>query len=603
MRNVLSHSSSAAMAKAKKAKSAEQKAHRAAKQVKKAAKSEKKAKTKSSRDEDSDAEEVDLDAVLAAYAEEQAKFLKVTEATSTPPSPRSSATVIASPSNRNELFVFGETKGKSPPARSGHRMTYFKNYILLFGGFQDTSQQTKYLQDLWIYDAQNFVWYNPNLPPASQKPDARSSFSFLPHDAGAVIYGGYSRVKVTSNKQGKAVAKTTLQPVIHQDTWFLRITQPDQPIPVAPTVRWEKRKKPANPPNPQRAGATMTHHRGRGILFGGVHDVEESEEGIESEFFDGLFAWNIDRNRFFPLILRRPKTGKKQQPSGSAARGRNRGKADEDELLRNLAALDAKGKLDPDGEAMNIDHPKMEEVDKDTNKISLPIRYEMPHCRFNAQITVQDDILFIFGGTVERGDQEFTFDDMYSIDLGKLDGVRELYFNEPERWNEKMEIESSDEDDDEEDDYDDDSEMSETESRATDPRSVISPTPTEITVPPSEPPEEDITEPQSSTSLSNDGRPYPRPFETLRDFFSRSTQEWQNIILEKMKYGSSIRSEEDQQTIKDLRKKAFNMAEDRWWECREEVRALEDEQEEAGIGEVVSLADRAAGGIGVGKRR
>lgn len=43
-----------------------------------------------------------------------------------------------------------ESKGKGPPARSGHRMTYFKNYVLLFGGFQDTSQQTRYLQDLWF---------------------------------------------------------------------------------------------------------------------------------------------------------------------------------------------------------------------------------------------------------------------------------------------------------------------------------------------------------------------------------------------------------------------------------------------------------------------
>ena len=28
----------------------------------------------------------------------------------------------------------------------------------------------------------------------------------------------------------------------------------------------------------------MAYHKGRGILFGGVHDVEENEEGIESEF-------------------------------------------------------------------------------------------------------------------------------------------------------------------------------------------------------------------------------------------------------------------------------------------------------------------------------
>lgn len=89
-----------------KKKSAEHKERVAAKQSKKTAKTEKKSKAKA-KDADSDAEEADLDAILAQYAEEQAKFLKVTEVPSEPPAPRSSATVLASPSNRNELLLFG----------------------------------------------------------------------------------------------------------------------------------------------------------------------------------------------------------------------------------------------------------------------------------------------------------------------------------------------------------------------------------------------------------------------------------------------------------------------------------------------------------------
>ena len=90
----------------KKSKTAEQKARVAAKQSKKAAQKEKKAKARGA-DNDSDAEDIDLDAVLASYAEQQAKFLKVTETESGPPPPRSSSTLIASPSNRNELMLFG----------------------------------------------------------------------------------------------------------------------------------------------------------------------------------------------------------------------------------------------------------------------------------------------------------------------------------------------------------------------------------------------------------------------------------------------------------------------------------------------------------------
>lgn len=60
-------------------------------------------------------------------------------------------------------------------------------------------------------------------------------------------------------------------------------------------------------------------------------------------------------------------------------------------------------------------------------------------------------------------------------------------------------------------------------------------------------------------------------------------------------------------TIKEIKTKAFELSEEKWWDCREEISALEEEQEAAGIGEVVSLADRTAeagtGAGGAGRRR
>ncbi|KAL4788350.1 hypothetical protein BJX76DRAFT_175481 [Aspergillus varians] len=667
-------------------KSAEHKERVAAKQSKKADKKDKKHKTKG-QDADSDAEDADLDAILAQYAEEQARFLKVTEVVSEPPSPRSSATVLASPSNRNELLIYGgeyydgtlatffnnlfvylidrgewrevtspntplprsghawcrggntggiylfggefsspkqgtfyhyndfwhldpstrewtriETKGKGPPARSGHRMTYYKNYIILFGGFQDTSQQTKYLQDLWIYDCSNYVWFNPVLPTASQKPDPRSSFSFLPNEAGTVLYGGYSRVKVSTavgNRPTKGgPQRMTMKSVVHQDTWFLRITSPgpDAPSSAPPTVRWERRKKPANSPNPPRAGATMAYHKGRGILFGGVHDVELSEEGIDSEFFNTLFAWNTDRNRFFPLTLRRPKTNKNQQ-GNQGAKSRNRAKADEEELLQNLKALEAKGGIrDNDGDDDEIlqSSSKMEEEPVEPEKPAV-VRFEMPHMRFNAQIAVQEDTLFIFSGTFEKGDREFTFNDMYSIDLVKMDGVKEIFYNEPGNWHLLNEDDSDD--DEMEDDYEDGEEEEGEDEEDVMSVDAASPAPTVPSV--TRELEQLDVEEQGAEPSVQDSRPLPRPFESLREFFSRTSEEWQTILLETLqKKGQAL-----EKNIKELRKDAFNMAEEKWWDSREEVMALEDEQEAAGIGEVVSIADRGENAGGAGRRR
>ncbi|RMZ91554.1 hypothetical protein DV736_g1197, partial [Chaetothyriales sp. CBS 134916] len=627
------------MPKAKDKKSkAEQKAVKAQKQAKKAAKGEKKLKSKAQDVDSDDDTNVDLDAVLAAYAEEQAKFLKVTEKPCSAPSPRSSCTVLASPSNRSELFIFGgefmdsngichfyndlfvyniakgefsqvtspnsplprsghawcrsgntgkiymgfgefsspkqgifyhfnsfymldpdtrewaqiepKGKGRDPPARSGHRMTYWKNFILLFGGFQDTSQQTKYLNDTWAYDCKENVWHEMKVPPASQKPDPRSSFSFLPHESGAVLYGGYSRVKTTTtaSKPGKGgPQRNILKPVIHQDTWFLRLMPPPDGSPAGapPGMRWERRKRPANAPNPTRTGSTMAYHKGRGIFFGGVHDVEESEDGIDSEFFNDMFIWNIDRNRFFPLTLRRPKAGAKKQQVQS--RARDRGKVDEEELLRNLAALETRGSI---GSADEIDMPIQDDsIAEHESKREYLIKFEMPHPRFNAQLTVQDDTLYIFGGTFEKKDVEITFSDLYAVDLSKLDGVKEL---------------DSDAD---------------TNAAPSTPTTAISLTPSASTANTA-----DEVETEESRAASSSTLPFPRAFESLRDFFARSSNEWQSLLL---KQTPDITSE---RTLKELRKKAFSQAETRWWDAREEVMALEDEQEAAGIGIVLSRA-------------
>ena len=162
-----------------------------------------------------------------------------------------------------------------------------------------------------------------------------------------------------------------------------------------------------------QAWKTLTSQRltdkGRGILFGGVHDVEESEEGIDSEFFNSLLAWNIERNRYFELNLKRAKAAPKNQSDGRGTAKRARGKADEVELLRNLAALQTKGSIENAISELIQADTDMPDVSKKPVKAVLNA---MPHSRFNAHLAVQDDVLYIFGGTYEHADAEYTFDEM-----------------------------------------------------------------------------------------------------------------------------------------------------------------------------------------------
>ncbi|RAL66887.1 hypothetical protein DID88_007669 [Monilinia fructigena] len=620
------------------------------KSKKKADKKEKSKAQKSKAADDSDNESVDLDSVLAEYAKAQESFLKITEVPCDPPRPRASSTLIASPSNANELFLFGgeyfngalatffndlyvyainkdewhgtfyhyndfwhlnpserewtrlETKGKTPPARSGHRMTYYKNYIILFGGFQDTSQATKYLSDLWIYDTSNFIWHNPVLPPVTQKPDPRSSFTFLPHESGAVMRrNGHAKCLETHG-----ASRLFFPPHYPARRYINTGTPPYCPL--------ERRKKPANTPNPPRAGATMAYHKGRGIQFGGVHDVEESEEGIDSEFFNTLFAWNIERNRYFPLALRKPRAQKKNNAGNERGGRRGRGQANEEELLRNLAALET-GKSLADADDMEIEKAKLDDEDADALPAKLVLT-EFPHVRFNAQLAVQDDVLYIYGGTYEKGDREFTFDEMYAVDLGKMDGVKEIFRREPENWL-GSEEDSDDEDDDDEwdDDEEDDEEDEEGDAKLEDKKPLhtestrkskrkekesLAVDDTSASPSSSTAPTFDDT-PDSSSAAPEDNLPHPRPFESRRDFFQRTGNEWQEALMTGLRW-KGIQPET--LSVKEIKTRAFEMSEEKWWDCREEITALEDEQEAAGIGEVVALGEREGGaGGGVGRRR
>lgn len=326
----------------------------------------------------------------------------------------------------------------------------------------------------------------------------------------------------------------------------------------------------------------MVYHKGRGILFGGVHDVEKSEEGIESEFFDGLFAWNIERNRFFQLNLRGSKVTPKRQVDDRVWTRRGRGEADEAELLRNLAALETKGSFaDPEFDNIEIKANRSEQVTKPTKTISM----SMPHPRFNAQLAIQDDVLYLFGGTYEHGDVEHTFDEMWAIDLGRLDGVQEVYRRELDNWQGS---------DDDESDSQSEEYISDDEDEGDEPMGVPLP------------PADVIQAPQSEVTLESeqpetppvDDRPQPRPFESLRDFFTRTSTSWQEIALEptKQERGTAM-------SIKELRKKAFGLSETKWWDVREEVMVLEDEQNDAGIGEVINITDRGSETGGANKRR
>lgn len=326
----------------------------------------------------------------------------------------------------------------------------------------------------------------------------------------------------------------------------------------------------------------MAPHKGRGILFGGVFDQEESEEDLSSIFYNDLlspsripadrrYAYQIGSNRYFELKLRPPRTSKRKpaQPTRTARTDRA-----EDELKANLNALTLVPETDDPPETNG------EEEESTFKWDDIPLSLNLPTPRFNAALAVaMDDKLYVYGGTYEvPGRGEVTLDDFHVIDLGRLDGVRTL-------WNKTKIVEPVDEDEDD-DEIDEESE-SESDEQASGEQMediVEASKPAEsmdLDLSASQPLDReaggDATSADSADVAStsfNPAYPAPLPFESLKAYYDRTAKEWILVVVDGSKAG---------------RREAFARAEGYWWECREEIREIEERMEESGVREVVAV--------------
>lgn len=57
-----------------------------------------------------------------------------------------------------------------PSARSGHRMVLWKHFFLLFGGFYDALRETRYFDDLWVFDTNEISWKQITFREVDLKP-------------------------------------------------------------------------------------------------------------------------------------------------------------------------------------------------------------------------------------------------------------------------------------------------------------------------------------------------------------------------------------------------------------------------------------------------
>ena len=204
-------------------------------------------------------------------------------------------------------------RGGSPHARSGHRAVLWRHYMILFGGFHEALRsETKWFNDVWIYDFQTSIWTELKYGKLSRVPPPRSACNMAlctsPTES-LVVYGGYSKVKnVNSPNASKS------EGIIHIDCWILPLkalanaSKGGGPLNGANPPSWERISRKGEYPS-ARAATSSIVHKNKMLLFGGVLDNEGDHHKLDSVFYDDLFAFDMERRRWFAMRLKKASGG------------------------------------------------------------------------------------------------------------------------------------------------------------------------------------------------------------------------------------------------------------------------------------------------------
>ncbi|KAK4256985.1 hypothetical protein QN277_006635 [Acacia crassicarpa] len=465
----------------------------------------------------------------------------------------------------------------SPSPRSGHRMVLYKHKIIVFGGFYDTLREVRYYNDLFVFDLDQFKWQEikPNL--GVMWPSGRSGFQLFVYQDEIFLYGGYSK-EVSSDKN------ISEKGIVHSDMWSLD----------PKTWEWNKVKKSGMPPGP-RAGFSMCVQKRRAVLFGGVVDMEVEGDKMMSLFLNELYGFQLDNNRWYPLELRKEKSTKDKLKKNERKPINNVDDKTNPQLEEGEENEDSECQEEESNVGVNIDNlsqiikSNMTIADSATAEsernlqepdVSLDTQSSLPEVvkpcgRINACMAVGRDTLYLYGGTMEIKDQEITLDDLYTLNLSKLDEWKCI---KPASESEWVEVSDDDDEDDDEDDEEDgedesdgdtlsDEDESQNESvKVGDAVALIKGGVKNLR---RKERRSRIEQIRASLGLSDSQRT-PTPGESLRDFYRRTDLYWQMAA-----------HEHTQHTGKELRKDGFDLAEARYRELKpilDELALLETEQ-------------------------
>ncbi|XP_054856202.1 kelch domain-containing protein 4 [Eublepharis macularius] len=320
-----------------------------------------------------------------------------------------------------------------PSGRSGHRMVLCKRQLIVFGGFHESTRDYIYYNDAYAFNLDTFAWIK--LAPSGMAPSPRSGCQLAATPEGNVlIYGGYSKQRIK-----KDVDKGTL----HTDMFLLKAEGSDK-------WTWTRLTPSGVKPTPRSGFSVAMSLNNRSLLFGGVHD-EEEEEHLEGDFFNDIYFYDLAKNRWFPGQLKGPKSEKKKRRRGQGVEdtstlwteGSGETLPGPVEIIKEVVAEDGTIMTIKEmisSPAAELQSSESEGEDDATGEEASGPQVE-PCPRSSAMLAVKHGVLYVYGGMFEVGDRQFTLNDLYAVDLHKMEGWKVLVEMDPktQEWLEESE--------------------------------------------------------------------------------------------------------------------------------------------------------------------
>ena len=241
-----------------------------------------------------------------------------------------------------EIVANSKKHGTSPSARSGHAAVRWKHFLIIFGGFYEAVRDTpRWYNDVTVLDLQKEEWLpmsssSSHLSKFSARPEPRSAANVAVLGDDMLVHGGFSKLSGSSKSATTTTTKPATETVVHTDAWLLHLKPllSGQPpvwerwtgsVMVPSSISSSSSSSSSIPRHPAgRSGTASVAYQNRLLVFGGVVDTERHHHKVESVFYNDLFAFDVERRKWFPVHV------KKRTTSSSSSSRRRRKDAGEE---------------------------------------------------------------------------------------------------------------------------------------------------------------------------------------------------------------------------------------------------------------------------------